>query len=937
MKKKLLQKTGSLVCALSLMFSLSGHAFAETGELPSEAPTLIPQPAQDPVEEPEEELEDLENKEEPEEKAESEDEEDESEDEEGESEDEEDESEDEEDESEDEEDESEDEEDESDANESMDRKSGEAKSGGNGDKVLFRMSSRQIVDLQTTDNSTTGASDTDGDTQPAALRTTGGTSTDASDTDGDAQQPDDGKGKTAGDRLLVVGDQELDFSETVSGEHWRYDADDGSLVLIGYEGETIGTAGSGLTIKAAGVNRVEKLIVDGNINLIGTGILLVDSMELPDNAELKLQTDTSIYDDGTGSVAVFLKQTRTVPDGNGNEVQEEYYLLVNKNVAGLLDEKYELPAGVTLVVPDGGTLLMQSLIVGEYLDPKDGKMKVRYSTKGQNALQDDLQEEYGISIDARIDDSTAPELTIPELTTLIIESVENAGRLLMNSVSLISGKSLSPKLNVAGSLKLSGTVTGGLAEISNKGDVSGNGSFSGTSLSVAGGRSEGISSLNVDNSLIRLQGAHADIESLGVAGSNTLLIGGDSAIGTLSVEKDGSLNCCDTSLYPDENKLTFTQGISGEGALWLQSGIYVLEKDCSLSGVALTNDATIFDYSETGQANLTPNRTPRIETRESSGISADRTSIPVVMTFCSYGYQTIDYYYTRTLKEEENQQIPDYIPGTGSSPDDMLNYEVLSDYWDSTCAENSYYQNTYGAGSNRQPVIVVETETNGRWDTIELKPGKTGASVRMGDVKMIRVLTSIGQLLGGGGGTSTTTITTQTGSGRLGQNAGSIVGGSGSGVFTGGGITHPISRKENDSGSGDTNGNAGGSDSQNGTENREELRIWTDPVKTEPGVYTLRAARGENPLEALREKVTVRMDYTPTPEQAGNKLYVVFRLPGNKLQAYAAQYDAIQKKLVFDTELLGEFVVIAFESKYEEFSPEFYEELAKVEEVGKLF
>ena len=79
------------------------------------------------------------------------------------------------------------------------------------------------------------------------------------------------------------------------------------------------------------------------------------------------------------------------------------------------------------------------------------------------------------------------------------------------------------------------------------------------------------------------------------------------------------------------------------------------------------------------------------------------------------------------------------------------------------------------------------------------------------------------------------------------------------------------------------------------------------------------------------------MDYTPTPEQAGKLLYVVFRLPDGSLKAYTARYSSIQKKLIFETELLGEFVVTAFAFEGEEFSPAFYQELAEQEEVRKLF
>ena len=68
----------------------------------------------------------------------------------------------------------------------------------------------------------------------------------------------------------------------------------------------------------------------------------------------------------------------------------------------------------------------------------------------------------------------------------------------------------------------------------------------------------------------------------------------------------------------------------------------------------------------------------------------------------------------------------------------------------------------------------------------------------------------------------------------------------------------------------------------------------------------------------------------------GHKLYVVFLDRNGKPQAFAAHYDKESKELVFETELLGKFTVVAFDFSGKEFSPEFYTALAKLEEVKKL-
>ena len=53
---------------------------------------------------------------------------------------------------------------------------------------------------------------------------------------------------------LSVGGSEVDLENGGSGEGWSYDAEDGSLVLVNCDGEEIVASGTGVTIKAAGVN-----------------------------------------------------------------------------------------------------------------------------------------------------------------------------------------------------------------------------------------------------------------------------------------------------------------------------------------------------------------------------------------------------------------------------------------------------------------------------------------------------------------------------------------------------------------------------------------------------------------------------------------------------------------------------------------------------------
>ena len=64
---------------------------------------------------------------------------------------------------------------------------------------------------------------------------------------------------------LTVGGSEVDLTNGGSGEGWSYDAEDGSLVLVNCDGEEIVASGTGVTIKAAGLNILTSLVIDGDI------------------------------------------------------------------------------------------------------------------------------------------------------------------------------------------------------------------------------------------------------------------------------------------------------------------------------------------------------------------------------------------------------------------------------------------------------------------------------------------------------------------------------------------------------------------------------------------------------------------------------------------------------------------------------------------------
>ena len=75
---------------------------------------------------------------------------------------------------------------------------------------------------------------------------------------------------------------------------------------------------------------------------------------------------------------------------------------------------------------------------------------------------------------------------------------------------------------------------------------------------------------------------------------------------------------------------------------------------------------------------------------------------------------------------------------------------------------------------------------------------------------------------------------------------------------------------------------------------------------------------------------------SPKDGQKGVPDSVVFRNKDNSLTAVRATYSNITQYLVFIADRLGEFMVVGFDFDGKEFSPEFYEALAKLPELENL-
>ena len=193
-----------------------------------------------------------------------------------------------------------------------------------------------------------------------------------------------------------------------------------------------------LTIQAAGLNRINTLVSDSVVNIIGSGILLLEEAKLGEKGEVNLQTNDQYADTGVeGSVAVFLRQ---------KDVPGETYMLMNGSVPGILDGSYTLPSGVNLIVPDGSSLIMNSSVATKKED-EDNRYQY-YSGDTSSVSEEDAKENT-----AQLTIKSGASLTVEEGASVRMISSQSRDRL---------GEILTPKIKteIGGKLAMNGAVTG---------------------------------------------------------------------------------------------------------------------------------------------------------------------------------------------------------------------------------------------------------------------------------------------------------------------------------------------------------------------------------------------------------------------------------------------------------------------------------------------
>ena len=158
----------------------------------------------------------------------------------------------------------------------------------------------------------------------------------------------------------------------------------------------------GMSSMGGGLKRISG---SGDIDLAGTGILLVDEIELSESSKFSLYPYGTIY--SSGSVAVFLKEAGT---------ENSYRMINGASVEGVLDERYVIPAGIKLIVPANAVLRLET-VMAVFREDEGGEQD---ETPEYYTAQDKIKDPD--TIDQARTVITAGNLTIPENTSLVIET-----------------------------------------------------------------------------------------------------------------------------------------------------------------------------------------------------------------------------------------------------------------------------------------------------------------------------------------------------------------------------------------------------------------------------------------------------------------------------------------------------------------------------------
>ena len=706
------------------------------------------------------------------------------------------------------------------------------------------------------------------------------------------------------EKNITISGTSLDCTGDGSGEGWTYEKECGRIVLRDYSsGADITSDGTGVNIVSTGFNRIGTLSCDGDINLIGTGILLIDKVELTNGCTFNLLPLKEYYGEDGGSVAVFLKNE----DGS--------YMLANgSSVKGIVDEEIEIPEDVKLVIPATSMLELQAYKVIVERDEGGNETIVRdfsgYSEEQLKAAEFRYYRGHLLTND----------LIVEEGATIRNNELKNE---------------IAASIIIGGNLINNGIISGGAATVF--GNYSGTGTVKDSFITLRQGQS---ASMNLEDSTLSLDEYEYTLKKLNVTGSCELYYDKDLLIEDLKSSSGGSVDIYSKQKIEKSNICRLVGTVNG-AAVSIISGIAELGTQLKLQNGGSVNNKTyggiVFDYSGSGYVSD--------GTEESvflgGNVTVPQRAIPVVSLTLN---QTLDVRNNVIMNEnpgeEDNyKKLDAFDASKGITYEDLIktycseeqgtqSVDIISEVF--SCDNNKLYMTVLGDSS--------------QYEMQSMDP--TG-------VFLIRMVYNSFWRNAVGGSTLSATRADQTGSGNIGGNSSSIITGTGITRYSSDGpATDPDKPGEPDSNKSADPAKAKpvkeysvaavtvSGDALAIQVNAFDLNTKDDKKAEKAQFYDLTAYINGAQISELNGPVKVEMEYTLPEQLRGKQLYAVFEnedeTSDETFAAVRAEYDEETGTLTFETSQLGEFIITALEFDGEEFSPEFYDELEKTE-IVKLF
>ena len=230
------------------------------------------------------------------------------------------------------------------------------------------------------------------------------------------------------------------------------------VAMVDYDGRKaeISAEEGIVTLAVSGVNRIGALKGNCSYRIAGTGIVLIDRIEIGSGNTITLHPNTALYSEG--SAAVFVKQ------------DDDSYKLINGDVTGILDDKYSLD-NVKLVLPNGTSLTVGVLAARkETWSGEDTDGPVTDVTLYTTDLPVDCENPVHDLGTVEIEEYVGSVILGENSTLTIDEGASVQLKKIRTGFSYIEAE-----LVVKGALNVLGVLEGGFIDINNGGSVTGNG------------------------------------------------------------------------------------------------------------------------------------------------------------------------------------------------------------------------------------------------------------------------------------------------------------------------------------------------------------------------------------------------------------------------------------------------------------------------------